>query len=292
LLNGAQLQYPVLLGGIVNAASGAHSGLSPGSLASIYTLPQAFQPVDASKLPLPTNLDGVTLLTTGGQAPLLAVTPTQINFQVPWDLIPGVSSGSFTLETPVTSYPSKWGIDLTQFSPGIFTMNGQGTGQGAIVIANSSIVAAQTGSFPGSRPAAPGEYVSIFCTGLGPVSNQPANGAPAVSNPLSRTQSAPTVTIGGVPATIEFSGLAPGSVGVNQVECARASHGPFRRSGASGYSDCRRISFQHRYHGDPVSSPSSHRTLPHFRSNLPRTMSYSCRRASSGSIRDARLAGA
>jgi len=217
LLNGAQLQYPVLLGGIVNAASGAHSGLSPGSLASIYTLPQAFQPVDASKLPLPTNLDGVTLLTTGGQAPLLAVTPTQINFQVPWDLIPGVSSGSFTLETPVTSYPSKWGIDLTQFSPGIFTMNGQGTGQGAIVIANSSIVAAQTGSFPGSRPAAPGEYVSIFCTGLGPVSNQPANGAPAVSNPLSRTQSAPTVTIGGVPATIEFSGLAPGSVGVNQV---------------------------------------------------------------------------
>jgi uncharacterized protein (TIGR03437 family) len=217
LLNGAQLQYPVLLGGIVNAASGAHGGLSPGSLASLYMLPQPFQPVDASHLPLPTNLDGVTLLMDVGQAPLLAVTPTQINFQVPWDLIPGVSSGSFTLVTPAQSYPSKWGIDLTQFSPGIFTMNGQARGQGAIVIANSPTVAAQTGSFPGSRPAAHGEYVSIFCTGLGPVTNQTANGAPAQSSPLSRTLSAPTVTIGGVPATVEFSGLAPGSVGVNQV---------------------------------------------------------------------------
>lgn len=196
LLNGAQLQYPVLLGGIVNAASGAHGGLSPGSLASLYMLPQPFL-----------QLDAVTLLTAVGQAPLLAVTPTQINFQVPWDLIPGVSSGSFTLVTPAQSYPSKWGIDLTQFSPGIF----------AIVIANTSIVAAPTGSFPGSRPAAHGEYISIFCTGLGPVSNQPANGAPALGNPLSRSLSAPTVTIGGVPATIEFSGLAPGSVGVDQV---------------------------------------------------------------------------
>jgi uncharacterized protein (TIGR03437 family) len=216
LLNGARIQFPVLLGGIVNAASGANGGLSPGSLASLYMLPQPFQPVNASHLPLPTNLDGVTLLIVG-QVPLLAVTPTQINFQVPWDLFPGESSGLFTLVTPAQSYPSPWGIDLTQFSPGIFTMNAQGKGQGAIVIANSSTVAAQTGSFPGSRPVAHGEYVSIFCTGLGPVTNQPANGAPALSSPLSRTLSAPTVTIGGVPATVEFSGLAPGSVGVDQV---------------------------------------------------------------------------
>ena len=217
LLNSAQLQFPVLLGGIVNAASSAHGGLSPGSLASLYMLPQPFQAVNASYLPLPTNLDGVTLLLIAGQVPLLAVTPTQINFQVPWDMVPGESSGLFTLVTPAQSYPSPWAIDLTQFSPGIFTMNGEGKGQGVIVIANSSAVAAQTGSFPGARPAAHGEYVSIFCTGLGPVTNQPANGAAALSSPLSHTLSAPTVTIGGVPATVEFSGLAPGFVGVDQV---------------------------------------------------------------------------
>ncbi len=216
LLNNAQLQFPVLLGGVVNAASGAHHGVSPGSLASAYMLAQPFQPAQATNLPLPTTLDGVILL-IGDRAPLLAVTPTQINFQVPWDLVPGASSGLFTLVTPAQSFPSPWAIDVTQFSPGIFTMNGQGTGQGAIVIANSSTIAAPADSFSGSQPAAPAEYVSIFCTGLGPVTNQPANGAPALSSPLSFTISAPTVTIGGTPATVEFSGLAPGLVGVDQL---------------------------------------------------------------------------
>ena len=105
LPNGAPLQFPVLLGGVVNAASGAHGGLSPGSLASAYMLPQPFQPVEAGSLPLLTRLDGVILL-IGDRAPL----------------------GCFTLVTPAQSYPSPWGIHVATFSPGIFTMSGQGKG--------------------------------------------------------------------------------------------------------------------------------------------------------------------
>jgi uncharacterized protein (TIGR03437 family) len=55
--------------------------------------------------------------------------------------------------------------------------------------------------------------------GLGPVSNPPPSGAPASGSPLSHTLSNPTVTIGGVPATVTLSGsgLAPGFVGLYQV---------------------------------------------------------------------------
>jgi len=70
-----------------------------------------------------------------------------------------------------------------------------------------------------SNAAMPGSTVlQIFCTGLGAVTNQPQTGFPAPSsNPLAETTTIPTVTIGGVPANVLFSGLAPGFVGEYQV---------------------------------------------------------------------------
>ena len=60
--------------------------------------------------------------------------------------------------------------------PGIYATNGSGTGQGAVQIANTTFFAAPPGMFPGSRPVQPGEYISIYATGLGAVTNQPASG--------------------------------------------------------------------------------------------------------------------
>ncbi len=67
------------------------------------------------------------------------------------------------------------------------------------------------------RPAAAGTYLSIYCTGLGSVSNQPATGTAAPASPLAVTTTTPTVTIGGVAAQVSFSGLTPGTVGLYQV---------------------------------------------------------------------------
>jgi uncharacterized protein (TIGR03437 family) len=53
--------------------------------------------------------------------------------------------------------------------------------------------------------------------GLGAVTNQPADGAAAPSSSLARTSTTPRVTIGGVEANVTFSGLAPGFVGLYQV---------------------------------------------------------------------------
>lgn len=60
--------------------------------------------------------------------------------------------------------------------------------------------------------------MQIYCTGLGAVTNQPATGAPALSAPLSWTAATPTVSIGGATAPVVFSGLAPGEVGLYQVD--------------------------------------------------------------------------
>ena len=103
--------------------------------------------------------------------------------------------------------------------PSIFTVNGQGTGQGAIEIANSSFLAATPGSVAGAqtRPAKVGEFITIYCASLGSVTNPPSPGAPASVNPLSTTISIPQVTIGGVAANVSFSGLTPNSIGLYQV---------------------------------------------------------------------------
>ena len=108
-------------------------------------------------------------------------------------------------------------VNLVSYAPALFSTNSQGGGQAATIIANTAIVAAPTGMFPGSRPAKIGEYVSIYCTGLGDVSNRPVLGSPSPGSPLAQTLTTPTVTIGGVKSSVIFSGLAPGYVGLYQV---------------------------------------------------------------------------
>ena len=97
------------------------------------------------------------------------------------------------------------------FAPGIFSTNGQGTGQGAILDTSYRLV-------DSSNPATAGSTVlQIYCTGLGAVTNQPPSGSPPLNDQLAETTTTPMVTIGGVQAQVLFSGLAPGSVGEYQV---------------------------------------------------------------------------
>jgi len=193
-------------GGVVNAASFT-SPVAPGSIASAFGDFFLSLPIVATQSPLPTNITGASLQFAGGTlAPLFFVSSGQINFQVPWEM----SSQSESLTVAVdgqTSAPQT--IPLAPFAPAIFTTNSQGSGQGAILDASYRLVDA-------SNPATAGSTILIFCTGLGQVTNQPPAGSPAPLSPLSWS-GAPTVTIGGVPANVSFSGLAPGYVGLYQV---------------------------------------------------------------------------
>ena len=91
-------------------------------------------------------------------------------------------------------------------------MNQQGTGPGAILHAVDFQPVSE------SAPAQPSEFILIFCAGLGSVQPEVASGDVAPSTePLARTLSPTLVNIAGLPAQVSFSGLAPGFVGLYQV---------------------------------------------------------------------------
>jgi uncharacterized protein (TIGR03437 family) len=135
-------------------------------------------------------------------------------------LIPsGQIAGTPQLVVTRTDGTQSAGIDVlvTNLEPGIFSVDSTGTGQGSIQIANTGFIAGPTATSPPAQPVQRGQYISIYCTGLGPVSNPPADGSPALGSPLSSTQAITTATIGGIDAPVIFSGLAPTLVGVYVV---------------------------------------------------------------------------
>jgi uncharacterized protein (TIGR03437 family) len=200
----------------VSAANpGGGTGLAPRSIASLYgTNLAAGVAVADGNPPLPFTLNGTSLWINGNAVPLFFVSPTQINFQIP---LPGLLSGTVPLTIVQGAQTTQISIAIRPYSPALFTTNSQGTGQASTLIAGTTSLAAPEGAFPDSRPAKPGEFLSIYCTGLGAVTNIPNLGAPSPSNPLAATSATPTVTIGGVSAPVSFSGLAPGFVGLYQV---------------------------------------------------------------------------
>ena len=202
--------------GVVSAAAPAlASPLVPGSIYSLYARNLAPSTVVAGSAPLPYTLGGAVLEISGIPAPLSFVSPNQANFQVPWDL-EGHNRASLTAYNGTQASVTLL-LNVAVVAPAIFTMNGRGTGQGAVLIAGTGVLAAPVGAFPGSRPARPGDFLEIYATGLGPVSRLQTNGTPKPVTTAPAVSRTPSVTIGGAPATVLFSGLAPNAVGVYQI---------------------------------------------------------------------------
>jgi len=199
-------------GGVLNDAGFAVGApIAPGSIAAVFG--SGFG----------TSTAGVTVLVGGIAAPLFGVYGTQINFQVPWQLSGQTQTALTVTSGDLTS--ASITVPLAASAPGIFLLNS--AAQAAVEIAGTASVAAPVSEFPGSLPAQRGEYITIYCTGLGAVSNQPATGALALVSPLSSTSGGPlTVSIGGVNAKPSFSGLAPGFLGLYQINVQVPSTAP------------------------------------------------------------------
>jgi uncharacterized protein (TIGR03437 family) len=149
----------------------------------------------------------------GIDTPLLYASPAQANIQIPWEAAGQTQATLLITRNGVTQTMT---IPLAASAPGLFTMNAGGTGQAAaLIVTTPAVIAAPAGSFPGSRPIHAGEYLSLYGTGLGAVSSEPLTGRPAGC--CYSTPATPLVTVGGVTATVQFSGLAPTLLGVYQV---------------------------------------------------------------------------
>src|SRR5262249_22539434 len=193
---------PPALNAIVNGASfAAGAPVAPGSIASVFGSNLASRVAAAADLPLPTLLGDARVTINGLAAPLFYVSSGQINLQVPWELA-GLNEASLIVAVGgAASAPLAVKLDVA--APGLFA-DGM---QGAILISSSGDVAAPAGSIlnRAARPARRGEFISIYCTGLGPVTNRPQSGLGSPGDPLSVVTTTPTVTIGGTPATVTFA---------------------------------------------------------------------------------------
>jgi uncharacterized protein (TIGR03437 family) len=208
----------VFAGGVVSAVSyAAHAPLAPGDLITIFGQNLTTGALTkASGVPLPTKINGTQVRLAGEKMPLFYVSSGQIEAQVPYDapenstlqlivLQNGQQNGTASLPELVTIAPA---------APAAFTADGSGKGLGRILVTkpNGTQYLADA-----NHRASVGDTLAIYSAGLGPV-NPPVNsGAAAPAKPLSKTIAKVTVTIGGVAATVEFSGLVSGYVGLYQV---------------------------------------------------------------------------
>jgi uncharacterized protein (TIGR03437 family) len=214
---------PVVNGASFRPAGQPGSAIAPGSIVSIFGTNLASGAQAATTVPLPNSLLDATVTFNGLPAPLFGVSDGQINAQVPFEAPLGLVSVQVKRGDNTSSAQT---VIIAPVSPGIFTVNQQGTGQGAILISNSAIFAAPAGTVTGqqTRPARRGEFISIFCSGLGYVTNLPASGQ-AASGTLSVTLATPTVSIGGITVPVAYSGLSA-YVGLYQVDVQVPSTAP------------------------------------------------------------------
>lgn len=211
---------------IKNAASFG-TAVSTSSLATLFRIGANTTGLgtdfSAGTVPLPTTLGSVRVRVGGNlefvdsrwmysgagatAAPLLFAGIRQVNFQVPPETSP---SGAVPVQL---EYPDGSALVSTfpalPAAPGIFS-----TAEGPAAVLNQDNSLNST-----SHPALRGTIIQIFATGAGPT-NPPlpaGEAAPASGNPLILTSLQPVVTIDGKPARVLFSGLAPGLVGVWQI---------------------------------------------------------------------------
>jgi uncharacterized protein (TIGR03437 family) len=199
--------------GVVNGASFVSGGVVPGEIATIFgsNLTSATGINLAAALPLASQLLSIQVLLNGIAAPIFAVDNVngqqQINFQVPYE-IAGETAATLQVINDAFVPGNILSIPVLGVQPGIFGYSSGAVTYGAILHANYQLAGI-------NNPARANETVLIYCTGLGAVSPQPGDGAGATGT--SQTAAAPTVTIGGLAAPVTYSGLAPGYVGLYQI---------------------------------------------------------------------------
>jgi uncharacterized protein (TIGR03437 family) len=250
-LNSQTLTVPInatpLVKAVVNGASFSPTApLVAGSLASVFGT--TFGVTDQIAGLPGLNNTGVTVTFNGTQSPLLAVLASAglINLQVPVEL-PDAGPATMKVAT-ADGVSADFTVQLAPAAPGVFRIPSSNLARppvAAVLFNNSKWRVmpndfAQELGFPSNchlsaiaavrdcgEPAQRGvDYIQIYLTGLGKSTPggdpaKPVLGtgqlAPATGVPLYWTLLQPTVTVGGVPATVQFAGAAPGYFGLYQI---------------------------------------------------------------------------
>ena len=202
--------------GTVQPAAGSGISVASSSLASIYGANLAASTAQAPSQPLPNTLGRITVTVTDSagvarQAPLVFVSPGQINLQVP----DGEAAGPATFAVTGAGSPQNFPASIQAVAPALFSMNGMGTG-----VAAATAVRVQAGN-----PQIQGPVTVFLCDASGCKSTPIALG---VDTPVYLTLygtgirnrsslAGVTVTIAGVSVPVQYAGPTPGFAGLDQV---------------------------------------------------------------------------
>ncbi len=210
---------------IFNAASYAPitNSVAPGEFVTIFGVGLSAAAQGAQSLPLSTTLGNTQVTVNGRLAPLDFVSPTQINLLVPFETTESLA----TFQVKNNGAPSNQVTVYTSpTAPGVFTFSSlggvtypAGVGPAAVTHLDYSLVTSD-------NPAAAGETLVLYLTGLGAVTPKVDNGAAGPANPPSVANEYKSASIGidifdskGVDsnATVSFAGLAPYFAGLYQI---------------------------------------------------------------------------
>jgi uncharacterized protein (TIGR03437 family) len=217
-------------GGIVSAgAFGGFTAATAGSWIEIYgsnlgpSTGYLWQGSDFNGNNAPTKLQGVSVMVNGQSAFVDYVSAGQVNAQIP----SGVGTGPATVIVTTSAGSSNaYTLTLNALEPGLLAPSSFTIGGKQYVVAfNSDSTGAvtdytlPTGAIPGltSRPAKPGETLTIYGVGFGPAAASGTQIPPGVivtqSNSLTNSMQ---MAFGGTQATLQYFGLAPSFVGLYQ----------------------------------------------------------------------------
>ena len=200
--------------GVVNAASFIEGPLSPGGIFSIFGEhlgPETEQGSVGRLNPITGNLLKTTgdtiVLVNGVPAPLFFARQDQINAQAPFE-IDGASTAEIVVSYQlVRGPPSTTPVAAT--NPAMFTFP-----DGTSAVALNQDRTLNTAGDPAPRDS----IVAVFGTGQGMVEPEIGTGEPGVAaEPLNRVTGDVSAMIGGVGSEVLFAGMAPGFVGLTQV---------------------------------------------------------------------------
>lgn len=173
----------------------------------------------AKSLPLPTELGGVSVLIDGRPAGLFFISPGQINYQVPDDLLPGAAQVTVMRNGQAVAQGT---LELGNVSPSIFTADSSGAGVPAGLLlrvrANGQQVYEPLATYNNgkvtpvtiTRNIGDRLFLVLYGTGWRGTDDFDGNVGNGVAENLD-------ATIGNAKATVWFAGEAPGFAGLDQM---------------------------------------------------------------------------
>jgi uncharacterized protein (TIGR03437 family) len=207
---------------MTSAATQIQSRIAPGELISIYgtglgPASGVSYKVDALTNKVNFSLGGTQVYFDGKPAPVLFASATQVNAVVPFEVS---TAGSSVMQVAYQGVLTTGSTStLATAIPGIFTLDGSGSGQAIAVNQDGTLCDA-------AHPAAPGSYITVYFTGGG-VTNPSGTTGGVAGATLKRLVQTAVATVGGQPATVSFAGAAPNMVeGVAQLNLKLSDNTP------------------------------------------------------------------